>query len=113
LETLAQYVPPLGGVIIADFLVCWRLRVPKMADVEFAGVRWTGIVAYVVGAVVATLTAGQVVPGVAAPSVIPGPAGAALNGLVAAVLAYVAAYYLLESTGVVPGHEVAADAERL
>jgi cytosine permease len=113
LETLAQYVPPLGGVIIADFLVCWGLSVPKMSDVEFAGVRWTGVIAYVVGAVVATLTAGQIVPGVAAPALIPGPVGAALNGLVAAVLAYVAAYYLLESTGVVPGHEVAAGAERL
>ncbi len=113
LETLAQYVPPLGGVIIADFLLCWRLRVPKMADVRFAGVRWTGVLAYVVGAAVAVLTAGQVVPGVAAPQVVPGVAGAALNGLVAAVVAHVAAYYLLESTGVLPGHEVAADAERL
>jgi len=113
LETLAQYVPPLGGVIIADFLLCWRLRVPKMSDVAFAGVRWTGILAYVAGAAVAVLTAGQVVPGVAAPQVIPGVAGAALNGLVAAVLAYVAAYYLLESTGVLPGHEIDPDAERL
>jgi cytosine permease len=113
LSTLGQYVPPLGGVIIADFLVCWRLSVPKMSDVQFAGVRWTGVIAYVVGAVVAVLTAGQLVPGVAAPQVIPGVAGAALNGLVAAVLAYGAAYYLLESTGVLPGHEVAAGAERL
>ena len=108
-----EYVPPLGGVIIADFLLCWRLRVPKMDDVRFAGVRWTGVIAYIVGAVVAVLTAGQVVPGVAAPQLIPGVGGAALNGLVAAVVAHVAACYLLESTGVLPGHEVAADAERL
>jgi cytosine permease len=71
------------------------------------------VIAYVVGAVVAVLTAGQVIPGVAAPQLIPGVAGAALNGLVAAVIAHVAAYYLLESSGVLPGHEVAADAERL
>jgi cytosine permease len=59
------------------------------------------------------LTAGQVVPGVAAPQIVPGVAGAALNGLVAAVIAHVAVYYLLESQGVLPGHDVAGDAERL
>ncbi|WP_311170190.1 cytosine permease [Halobellus ordinarius] len=113
LSTLGQYIPPLGGVLIADFLLCWQMRVPKMDDVRFTGVRWTGVVAYAVGAVVAVLTAGQVVPGVAAPQLIPGVAGAALNGLVAGFLAHVAAYYLLESTGVLPGHEVDPDAERL
>ena len=38
LSTLGQYVPPLGGVIIADFLLCWRLSVPRMEDVRFTGV---------------------------------------------------------------------------
>jgi len=113
LSTLGQYVPPLGGVVIADFLLCWRMRVPKMADVRFASVRWTGVLAYVVGAVVAVLTAGQVVPGLAAPQVIPGPVGAALNGLVAAFIAHVALYYLLEANGIVEGHDVAPDADRL
>lgn len=113
LSTLGQYVPPLGGVLIADFLLCWRMRVPKMNDVRFADVRWTGVVAYVVGAIVAMFTAGQVVPGLAAPQVVPGPAGAALNGLVAAFVAHIAAYYLLEANGVVDGHEVRDDAEHL
>ncbi|MFD1634268.1 cytosine permease [Haloplanus ruber] len=112
LSTLGQYVPPLGGVIIADFLLCWRLRIPHMDDVEFAGVRWIGVFAYLVGIVVAALTAGQVAPGVAAPQVLPGPGGAALNGLVAAFVVHTAAYYLLEGTGVLAGHEVTPDAER-
>jgi len=113
LSTLGQYVPPLGGVIIADFLLCWRMRVPMMGDVRFANVRWTGVLSYVVGAVVAVFTAGQVVPGVAAPQVIPGPVGAALNGLVAAFLAHLVIYYALESNGVFDGHDVADDAEHL
>jgi len=113
LATLGQYIPPLGGVIIADFLLCWRLSVPRMADVRFAGVRWTGLLGYATGAVVAVLTAGQVVPGVAAPQVLPGPAGAALNGLVAALVVHTAAFYLLEENGLVPGHRVDPDAERL
>jgi cytosine permease len=113
LSTLGQYIPPLGGIIIADFLVCWRMDVPRMEDVRFTGVRWIAILAYVVGAVVAILTAGQVVPGVGAPQIIPGPAGAALNGLVAGFIVHTVAYYLLEERGVVPGHTVSPDAERL
>ncbi|WP_257628718.1 cytosine permease [Haloplanus salinarum] len=113
LSTLGQYVPPLGGVIIADFLLCWRLRIPRMDDVEFAGVRWIAVLAYVVGILVAALTAGQVVPGVAAPQVLPGPGGAALNGLVAAFVVHTVAYYLLEGTGILDGHDVDSGAERL
>jgi cytosine permease len=113
LSTLGQYVPPLGGVIIADFLLCWRMDVPRMEDVRFTGVRWIAVLAYVVGSIVAVLTAGQVVPGVAAPQVIPGPAGAALNGLIAAFVVHTVAYYLLEENGVVPGHEVQPGADHL
>jgi cytosine permease len=113
LSTLGQYVPPLGGVIIADFLLCWRLRVPRMDDVDFVDVRWSAILAYAVGAAVAVLTAGQVVPGVAAPQMLPGPGGAALNGLVVAFVVHTAAYYLLEANGLLPGHEVDPSAERL
>lgn len=113
LSTLGQYVPPLGGVIIADFLLCWRMEIPKMEDVRFAGIRWIAIGAYAVGAVVAVLTAGQVVPGVAAPQLLPGPAGAALNGLLASFVVHTLAYYLLEKQGIVSGHEVTANADRL
>jgi cytosine permease len=113
LSTLGQYVPPLGGVIIADFLLCWRLEVPRMDDVDFTGVRWIAVLGYGAGVVVAVLTAGQVVPGVGAPQVLPGPVGAALNGLVVAFVVHTAAYYLLEGTGVLDGHDVDAAAERL
>jgi len=113
LSTLGQYIPPLGGVIIADFLLCWRMDIPAMEDVDFTGVRWIAILAYVVGAVVAIFTAGQFVPGVAAPQVIPGPAGASLNGLIAAFVVHTAAYYGLEDKGLLPGHDIESGAERL
>jgi cytosine permease len=111
LSTLGQYVPPLGGVVIADFLVAWRLSVPRMEDVDFADVRWVGVGAYLIGCAVAVLTAGSLLPGVAAPAVLPGMT--ALNGILAAVLAHVLGYYGLEATGVLEGHAVAADADRL
>ena len=110
LATLGQYIPPLGGVIIADFLLVWGLdRVPRMDDVAFADVRWVSILAYVGGCLVAVLTAGSVIPGVGAPQLLPGIAS--LNGLLTAVVVHAAGYYALERTGVIAGHTVDADAD--
>lgn len=111
LSTLGQYVPPLGGVIIADFLFCLRMDIPHMDDVDFTGIRWIGIGAYLVGLVVAILTAGSFIPGVSAPELIPGMTS--LNGIIAAGVAHTIGYYTLERTGVLTGHEVEADATRL
>jgi cytosine permease len=111
LTLLGQYVPPLGGVIIADFLFCWRLSVPHMDDMSFAGVRWIGVAGYAVGCVVAALTAGSVLPGVAAPSLLPGMAS--LNGLLAAATVHVVGYYAVETRGLLPGHDVPDDARRV
>jgi cytosine permease len=111
LSTLGQYIPPLGGVILADFLLCWRMSIPRMEDVEFTGVRWVGILAYVVGCVVAVLTAGSVIPGVGAPQMLPGITS--LNGIIAAMIVQTVGYYALEETGVTGGHEVTDGAERL
>ncbi|MFB6105808.1 MAG: cytosine permease [Halobacteriaceae archaeon] len=109
LSVLGQYVPPLGGVIIADFLFVWTLSVPRMDDVGFTAVRWSAVGAYVLGCAVAALTAGSLLPGVALPSLVPGVAS--LNGLVVAVLAHVVGHYALEERGLLPGHDVPADAE--
>ncbi|WP_380676740.1 cytosine permease [Salinigranum sp. GCM10025319] len=110
LSTLGQYVPPIGGVIIADFLLVWGLtRIPRMDDVSFASVRWVSVIAYVGGCLVAVLTAGSVVPGVGAPQLIPGIAS--LNGIVAAGALQIVGYYALERSGVVSGHTVDTDAD--
>jgi cytosine permease len=112
LATLGQYIPPLGGVIIADFVVVWGLnRVPRMEDVEFTNVRWVALLSYVAGCVVATLTAGQLIPGVRAPQLIPGMAS--LNGLVVASIVHVAGHYALERSGVLSGHDVSENTRYL
>lgn len=103
LSLLGQYVPPLGGVLIADFLFCWRLNIPHMDDVDFAGVRTVSVVAYVVGCAVAALTAGSFLPGVAAPQLVPGIT--ALNGILAAMIVQVVGHYALERPGIVSTHE--------
>ena len=109
LNLLGQYVPPLGGVIIADFLLCWRLRIPRMEDVEFARLRPSAVSAYLAGCVVAAVTAGTVVPGVAALQLLPGITS--LNGPVAAMVVHTLLFYGFERRGLLAGHRVADDAE--
>ncbi|MFB6270392.1 MAG: cytosine permease [Halobacterium sp.] len=103
LSTLGLYIPPLGGALIADFLFCWRMNIPKMHELRFTRLRVGPVSAYVLGCAAAVLTAGSVIPGVAAPQLLPGIA--ALNGIIVAMVVQVAAYYGLEATGVLPGHE--------
>lgn len=109
LSTLGRYIPPLGGVIIADFLFYWRLDVPRMEDVEFVGVRWPAVIAYAAGALAAALTAGAVVPGVGAPELLPGIAS--LTGILVAIGVHICGVYAVERFGVGAGHFVSEEAE--
>ncbi|AHG01237.1 hypothetical protein HALLA_02345 (plasmid) [Halostagnicola larsenii XH-48] len=111
LELLGQYVPPLGAIIIVDFLLCWRGAIPRMSDVRFTSIRWTSIIAYVAGCLVAVLTAGSVLPGLTVAAPLPGIA--ALNGMIAAAVVHVVGYYALEKPGLLPAHEIPEDADRV
>ena len=111
LELLGQYVPPLGAIIIADFMLCWRGSIPRMDDVQFTSVRWTSVLAYVAGCLVAVLTAGSVLPGLTVAAPIPGIA--ALNGMIAAAIVHILGYYALEESGLLASHEIPADADRV
>lgn len=103
LTILGQYVPPLGAVLIADFFFCWKLDIPRMGEVNFINVRAIPLLAYMVGCAVAALTAGAVIPSVSAPELVPGIA--ALNGIVAAIVAQVVGHYGFERTGIVATHD--------
>lgn len=104
LETLGLYIPPIGAVIIADFLLIWQLDVPRMDEIEFMEVRWIGVIAYVVGCLVAVLTSGTLLPGIGVPQMLPGIA--ALNGIIIAIGVQVAGHYLFEKRGIVATHLV-------
>jgi cytosine permease len=56
LTLLGVCIPPLGGVIIGDYLFSWRGRLPHLAEVRFRAVRWGPTVAYVSGVAVAWVT---------------------------------------------------------
>jgi cytosine permease len=53
LVLLGVLIPPLGGVIIGDWLVRWRGGVPDPRTYAFTAFRWENIGAYALGALVA------------------------------------------------------------
>lgn len=58
LTALGTYIPPLGGVIIADFWLIWKRKLPKLEHIRFAPIRWSGIAAYVLGCLAAVFLPG-------------------------------------------------------
>ncbi|QSQ08141.1 Cytosine permease [Koleobacter methoxysyntrophicus] len=55
LVMLGIFIPPLGGTIIGDFLFTWKGKMPRMEEVEFKPLRYSNIVAYLLGTVAAWL----------------------------------------------------------
>lgn len=72
LTLLGTFIPPIGGVIMADYWLCHRGQFPSLAEPQPA-FNWAGIVAYVVASAIAYL----------APGVKP------INGIIAAMVLYV------------------------
>ena len=56
---LGTFIPPVGGVIIGDYLANWRRGLPSVAAHAFPAVRWETLLAYALGAFVAWWTGEQ------------------------------------------------------
>ena len=50
---LGSIIPPIGGVIMADYFYGHRARYPRLADVRLPAFNWTGLAAYAIGAICA------------------------------------------------------------
>lgn len=61
---LGTFIPPLGGVILGDFVFRWKGKVPPLESMKFPTVRWSAVVAYLLGTAAAYLggTAGIGIP---------------------------------------------------
>lgn len=55
LVALAVFIPPLGGVIIGDYFFIWKRKLPKVEHMRFLDIRWSGVIAYVLGTLAAWL----------------------------------------------------------
>nr|WP_256834997.1 cytosine permease [Pseudomonas oleovorans] len=75
---LGSIIPPIGGVIMADFFYGHRARYPKLADVRLPTFNWVGLGAYLIGALSAYFS----------------PWVAPLVGIAVAALAYVVLFEL-------------------
>ncbi|WP_296269451.1 cytosine permease [Pseudomonas sp. UBA6323] len=47
---LGSVIPPIGGVIMADYFYGHRARYPKLADAHLPAFNWVGLGAYLIGA---------------------------------------------------------------
>ncbi|NED97899.1 cytosine permease [Phytoactinopolyspora alkaliphila] len=56
LVLLGVFIPPLGGVIIGDYLFVWRGRLPRLDKTRFVRFRWDCLSAYALGTLVAWLS---------------------------------------------------------
>lgn len=88
---LGSIIPPIGGVIMADFFYGHRARYPKLADVRLPAFNWVGLGAYLIGALSAYFS----------------PWVAPLVGIAVAALAYVV---LFEANKALVGRQQVAGA---
>lgn len=75
---LGSVIPPIGGVIMADYFYGHRARYPKLAEVRLPAFNWVGLGAYLIGALSAYFS----------------PWVAPLVGIAVAALAYVVLFEL-------------------
>lgn len=79
---LGAIIPPIGGVIVADYFHGHRQQYPKLADADLPAFNWVGLGAYGCGAVCAYLS----------------PWVAPIVGIIVAAVAYVALSTLRKAT---------------
>ena len=87
---LGTFIPPIGGVIMADFFYKHRRKYPKLHNVKFKKFNITGISAYIIASAVAYFS----------PGVPP------INGIIAAIIAYVLVDLILKAVGLSQDHEI-------
>lgn len=91
LVLLGTFIPPIGGVIMADFFFKNRGRYPKLAEVKLKKLNYAGLFAYVAASVIAYFS----------PGIPP------INGIISAAIIYVLADLVLKAIGLSQDHEAA------
>lgn len=55
LNLLGIFIPPLGGVMMGDYFFVYKRRLPRVESVHFKTLRYSPVIAYIVGAAAAFL----------------------------------------------------------
>ena len=85
LNILNTFIPPVGAIIITDYLICHKGRYPALEDKKFRAVNWCAVLAWALGTIVALIGADKI------PGVHVGWLSASLpavNGMVVACITY-------------------------
>lgn len=99
LNLLGTFVPPVGGVMIGDFLFVYKRRIPKLQYVHFKSIRWSPVISYVIACIIAYVC-GKMNIGIPA-----------LLGIVAALVLVPIVHTIITKLGVDDEHPVDDDAE--
>ena len=89
---LGTFIPPIGGVIMADFFFKHRGNYPKLAEVKLRKFNYAGLAAYVAASAIAYFS----------PGIPP------INGIISAAVIYILLDLLFKAIGVPQDHEAAA-----
>jgi cytosine permease len=57
ISSLGILIPPLGGVILGDYYLVWKSKLPPIEKVRFVNFRWPALLAYIFGVAAAYLSA--------------------------------------------------------
>jgi cytosine permease len=85
---LGTFIPPIGGVIMADFFYKHKGHYPALNTVALKKFNYVGLGAYIIASIIAYLS-----PGVAP-----------INGVIAAIVVYILLDVILNATGVSQNH---------
>ena len=96
MTAMGIFIPPVGGVLLGDYLLVWRCRLPRLESVRFARFRPSGILGYVLGVAAAYYSERH-------DFLIP-----ALNGILVGGISTALLYYLFRALGF-KGHTVSED----
>jgi cytosine permease len=94
LTLLGVFVPPLGGLIIGDYLYTWRKGFPNIEDVKFRTVRYANLIAYLLATLGAFISSEV---GFGLPSI---------NGVVLAIILVYVVNYIFKKLGINDMHEI-------
>ncbi|TVQ40509.1 MAG: cytosine permease [Spirochaetaceae bacterium] len=87
---LGTFIPPIGGVIMADFFYKHKGRYPTLEKMKMKKFNYSGLAAYVIASIIAYTS----------PGVPP------INGIIAAVVVYIIIDKILGAVGLSQDHEV-------
>jgi cytosine permease len=96
---LGVFIPPLGGIIVADHIYTWRKKLPHINSIKFLNFRKANWIAYLAATAIAYISSNT---GFGIPT---------LNGIISAIVLLFIINKIFTAAGVKDNHDVSDDAE--